>query len=128
MSKLREVRVGVKSPEAALTDAVRVWKRAEKGRFPRKPEEGVYFADFMTMARVLTPRRLDLLLTLQTRGKMTVRALAHHLKRDYKNVHGDVQRLKQTGLIETENGHVHVPWKTIRFETVLTAKPARRAA
>lgn len=128
MSKHRGVRVGVKSPEAALAEAARVWKRAEKGHVPRKPVEGVYFADFVTMARVLTPRRLDLLLALQAGGKMTVRALAHHLKRDYKNVHGDVQRLKQTGLIETENGHVHVPWKTIRFETVLTARPTRRAA
>jgi predicted transcriptional regulator len=128
MSRQREVKVGIKTPEAALADAVRVWKRAEKGRAPRKPVQGVYFADFVTMARVLTPRRIELLLTLQARGKMTMRALAQLLKRDYKNVHGDVQRLKLTGLVETENGHVHVPWKTIRFETVLTAKTARRAA
>lgn len=128
MSKQREVKVGVKTPEAALADAVRVWKHTEKGRAPRKPVQRVYFADFVTMARVLTPRRIDLLLTLQARGKMTMRALAQLLKRDYKNVHGDVQRLKLTGLVETENGHVHVPWKTIRFETVLTAKTARRAA
>lgn len=105
------MKVGVKTPEAALAEAVRVWKRAEKGRAPRKAIEGVYFADFVTMARVLTPRRIGLLLTLQARGKLTVRALAQRLKRDYKNVHGDVQRLKQTGLIETENGYVHVPWK-----------------
>jgi predicted transcriptional regulator len=128
MSKQREVKVGVKTPEAALADAVRVWKRAEKGRAPRKPIQGVYFADFVTMARILTPRRIDLLLTLQARGKMTMRALAQLLKRDYKNVHGDVQRLKLTGLVETDNGRVHVPWKTIRFETVLTAKTTRRAA
>ena len=128
MSKQREVKVGVKTPEAALADAVRVWKRAEKGRAPRKPVQGIYFADFVTMARILTPRRIDLLLTLQARGKMTMRALAQLLKRDYKNVHGDVQRLKLTGLVETENGHIHVPWKTIRFETVLTVKTARRAA
>ena len=128
MSKHREAKVGVKSPEAALAEVAQTWKRAEKDRAPRKPIEGVYFADFLTMARVLTPRRLDLLLTLQGRGKTTVRALANFLKRDYKNVHGDVQRLKHAGLIEVDNGHVHVPWKTIRFETVLTAKPARRAA
>ncbi|MBI3574207.1 MAG: MarR family transcriptional regulator [Gammaproteobacteria bacterium] len=128
MSKQREVRVGVKTPEAALAEATQVWKRAEKGHAPRKPIEGVYFADFVTMARILTPRRIELLLALQARGKTTVRALAQRLKRDYKNVHGDVQRLKHAGLIETENGYVHVPWKTIRFETVLTAKSARRAA
>jgi len=128
MSKQREVRVGVKSPEAALAEAAQTWKRAVKGLAPRQPIEGVYFADFVTMARILTPRRIELLLALQGRGKTTVRALAHRLKRDYKNVHGDVQRLKHAGLIETDNGHVHVPWKTIRFETVLTAKPARRAA
>lgn len=128
MKKQREVRVGVRSPAAVLADAARTWKRAEKGRLPRKPVEGVYFADFVTMARILTPRRIELLLTLQARGKMTVRALAQRLKRDYKNVHGDVQRLKDIGLIETDNGQVHVPWTTIRFETVLTAKPASRAA
>ena len=31
MSKQREVRVGVKTPEAALAEAAQVWKRAEKG-------------------------------------------------------------------------------------------------
>ena len=128
MSKQREVRVGVKTPEAALAEAAQVWKRAEKGHAPRKPVEGVYFADFVTMARILTPRRIELLLALQARGKTTVRALAQRLKRDYKNVHGDVQRLKHAGLTETENGYVHVPWKTIRFEATLTTKPARRAA
>ena len=128
MSKQREVRVGVKTPEAALAEAAQVWKRAEEGHAPRKPVEGVYFADFVTMARILTPRRIELLLALQARGKTTVRALAQRLKRDYKNVHGDVQRLKHAGLIETENGYVHVPWKTIRFEATLTTKPARRAA
>lgn len=128
MSRQREVKVGVKTPKAAMAEVVHVWKRAEKGRVPRKPVEGIYFADFVTMARILTPRRIDLLLTLQARGKMTMRALAQLLKRDYKNVHSDVQRLKLTGLIEIGNGYVHVPWKTIRFETVLTAKTARRAA
>jgi predicted transcriptional regulator len=128
MSRLRKVRVGVKSPETALAEVAQTWKRAVKGLAPRQPIEGIYFADFVTMARLLTPRRIELLLVLQGRGRTTVRALAHRLKRDCKNVHGDVQRLKHAGLIETENGRVHVPWKTIHFEAVLTARPARRAA
>lgn len=124
--KQRELTIGVSSPEEIAREAATVWKRAEKGLLPPRPIEGVYFADFATLFRVLTPRRFELLRALRGRGKMTVRALARCLKRDYKNVHTDVQMLKHAGLIESDNGRIFMPWKTIKAE--LTVKPARRAA
>lgn len=124
--KYRELAIGVSSPEEIAREAVTVWKRAEKGLPPDRPIEGVYFADFATLFRVLTNRRFELLRALCGRGKMTVRELARRLKRDYKNVHTDVQMLKRAGLIESDDGRIFMPWKTIKAE--LTVKPSRRAA
>ncbi len=128
MTRRRILDVGVKDTRAIGREFVAAWKRAAKGRAVRAPAEGVYFADFATMMKFLTPRRLELVQTLRAVGPVTVRALAQKLKRDYKNVHGDVQLLKRIGLIESEAARVHVPWDVIRLHTEIPAKPARRAA
>lgn len=120
MSRRKILDVGVKDARTIGREFVAAWKRA--------PAEGVYFADFATMTRFLTPRRLELVQTLRAAGPITVRALAQRLKRDYKNVHGDVQILKRVGLIEAEAARVHVPWDLIRLHTEISAKPSRRAA
>ncbi len=128
MTRRKTLDVGVKDARAIGREFVAAWKRAAKGRAVRTPAEGVYFADFATMMKFLTPRRLELVQTLRVAGPTTVRALAQKLKRDYKNVHGDVQILKRIGLIEAEAARVHVPWDVIRLHTEISAKPSRRAA
>lgn len=128
MTRRKTLDVGVKDARAIGREFVAAWKRVAKGHAPRAPAEGVYFADFAAMMRFLTPRRLELVQTLRAAGPITVRALAQRLKRDYKNVHGDVQLLKRIGLIEAEAARVHVPWDLIRLHTEISAKPSRRAA
>ena len=128
MTRRKTLDVGVKDARAIGREFVAAWKRAAKGRAVRAPAEGVYFADFATMVKFLTPRRLELVQALRAAGPITVRALAQKLKRDYKNVHGDVQLLKRIGLIESEAARVHVPWDVIRLHTEISAKPSRRAA
>jgi predicted transcriptional regulator len=128
MTRRKTLDVGVKDARAIGREFVAAWKRAAKGRAVRAPSEGVYFADFATMMKFLTPRRLELVQTLRAAGPITVRALAQKLKRDYKNVHGDVQILKRLGLIGSEAARVHVPWDVIRLHTEISVKPARRAA
>lgn len=59
---------------------------------------------------------------LRAEGKMTVYALAKYLGRHYKNVHTDVARLIEIGLIEkTKDGKVSVPWDVIAAELKLAA-------
>jgi predicted transcriptional regulator len=51
------------------------------------------------MLKVLTPGRLEVLKMLHQAGPLSVRALAGRMKRDYKNVHHDLQVLERVGLV-----------------------------
>jgi predicted transcriptional regulator len=53
---------------------------------------------------------------------MSICALARELSRDYKNVHTDLQRLKEIGLVERgEDDNVVVPWDTVEVGLQLAA-------
>jgi predicted transcriptional regulator len=62
----------------------------------------------------LTPARIDLLDTLRRVGPCSVYALAKAAGRNYSNVHGDVTRLLELGLIErAQDDTVFVPFAEI---------------
>lgn len=64
----------------------------------------------------LTPARLDLLDTLRKSGPSSVYALAKIAERNYSNVHTDVSRLEELGLIErSDDGAVLVPYDTVEI-------------
>jgi predicted transcriptional regulator len=72
----------------------------------------------------LTPARLDLLDTLSKTGPCSIYALAKTAERNYSNVHTDVNRLEELGLIErTEEDKISVP-----FESVEIFMPLAKAA
>ncbi len=127
MSRRKEIKVGVRPVREAAREFIAVCEAIEKGHRPA-PIERIDFDDLMTFARVLTPRRLELLRALHAGGKMSTRTLARKLKRDLKNVEADVHLLVRTGLIEAQRGRVHVPWETVTLSAQISAKPIRRAA
>ncbi len=62
----------------------------------------------------LTPARIDLLDTLRRAGSCSIYALAKAAGRNYSNVHGDVTRLLDLGLIErAQDETVFVPFAEI---------------
>jgi predicted transcriptional regulator len=64
----------------------------------------------------LTPARLELLDTLRRFGPCSVYALAKAAERNYSNVHTDVGRLEELGLIERVNGgNVTVPYESVEI-------------
>lgn len=64
----------------------------------------------------LTPARLDLLDTLGRVGPCSIYALAKAAERNYSNVHTDVSRLEELGLIErSEEGAVSVPYEAVEI-------------
>ena len=120
--KRKEIRLEVRGERESAQEFVGAWKRAARHPHRGSAIEHVYFLDVATMLRTLTKRRMELLHDLHRRGPMTVRALAIHLKRDYKNVHADVKLLRQVGLIELdETGKAGVPWDRIAAEIQLAA-------
>lgn len=74
------------------------------------------FESAKTLFADLTPARLDLLDTLRKVGPSSVYALAKSAERNYSNVHTDVSRLEELGLIaRNQDGTVSVPYDAVEI-------------
>ena len=115
---MRDLQISIKTWDDSSREASDLLRGFDQGVFPERTVERVYFHDFKTLLRYITPKRLVLLEELHKSGPMSVNALAKHLKRSYKNVHDDVAALETVGLIERdEQRKVCVLWNEI--ETTL---------
>jgi predicted transcriptional regulator len=80
------------------------------------PDYRLSFESARSLFAELTPARLDLLDTLRRVGPCTVYALAKTAERNYSNVHTDVARLEELGLIErSEDGTISVPFESVEI-------------
>ena len=110
---------------ASLARAAAAMKAARQGK-PASPYFGVGFENVGELFSVFTPKRWELIGALREGGAMTVAELARQLKRDYKNVHNDCERLIEWMAIEKdENGLVIAPYSEIVVDMKL---PDKRAA
>jgi predicted transcriptional regulator len=117
----KQTRIGVGDALSTSKGFVNAWKRAEKGQ-ESGVEEWLHFESLETLLKILTPGRWVLLKALRASGPMSIRALAGTMGRDYKNVHTDVRRLEEVGLIVTTAGdQVHVPWDIVEARLRLAA-------
>ena len=71
------------------------------------------FENWDTLARILTGKRMELLRYVRRHEVTSVRALAKALKRDYSNVHADVQALAEAGLVDTADGGIRADYDAI---------------
>jgi predicted transcriptional regulator len=119
MKKKIEVSVGHLSD--ALDRFEQSWKRAAKGE-ARAAEVRLTFESLPALLRNLTPARWTLLEQLKRHGPLSINELARRLERHYKNVHTDVSRLIELGLIERHvDQRVAVAWDTVAAEMRLAA-------
>jgi len=95
------------------------WRRAERGATVQ--ERHLSFDSFETLARTLTPRRLDLLRHIHRTPAASIAALARAVGRDYKRVHEDVEALAGAGLVEREadGTGLSAPYDAIRTTIAL---------
>ena len=106
---------------AVFETAARQVAQARKGRLP---DLHLSFESARALFSELTPARLELIDVLHAQGACTVYALAKAAQRNYSNVHTDVSRLEELGLIDRdEDGLVLVP-----FEAVEIRMPLAKAA
>jgi predicted transcriptional regulator len=111
-ARVLELRIG--DARDALDRFEAAWNRRTEGR---RPLHVLSLADLPLLLRTLTPARWQLLDRLREAGPLSIYELAKRLERDYKNVHTDVSRLAQIGLIEKRaGGAVTVPWDVVRAE------------
>lgn len=110
------VRVGPQTL-AEIADAARLAMRAAEAGAPFEPVMAVGFEQMAQMLAVFTPKRWELLAALRSLGPSSVRALARHLGRDYKNAHADVAALAEWMAVQRlPDGRVHVPWRDIMID------------
>jgi predicted transcriptional regulator len=113
-SKLLQVRVGAAGD--ALDRFEAAWNRqAQDGKAVSLSV--LSFEDLPLLLKTLTPARWVLLESLRKEKAASIYELAKRLQRDYKNVHTDVSRLIELGLIERgADGSAAVAWDGIRAE------------
>jgi predicted transcriptional regulator len=110
---------------ASFARASAAMKSAKLGK-PAQPYFAVGFDDVGELFSVFTPKRWELIGVLREGGAMTVAELARQLKRNYKNVHNDCERLIEWMAIEKDaSGLVCAPYDEIVVDMKL---PDRRAA
>ncbi|HQQ62194.1 MAG TPA: hypothetical protein PLF22_01335 [Pseudomonadales bacterium] len=101
------------SANANLARAAKTMDALERGDTVQ-PYFGVGFSSVGDLFAVFTPRRWELLATLREGGSMTVAELTRRLQRDYKNVHGDVEKLQAWQVIERDaDGMIFAPYSEI---------------
>ncbi len=89
---------------------------------------GEYQGSFITFEtaellwKVITPKRWDVLRALTAAGPLAIREIARRVGRDVKSVHGDIQALLKTGVVDrAEDGRISFPYDEIHVDFVLRA-------
>lgn len=120
----RKITVTTGSLKDMGKEFVNVWHQAEAGKKIKGPIERIVFENERLLFKTLTPKRCDLLKYVHENGKISIRALAKQLHRDYSNVHDDVKTLHHVGLIlkDDKDDKYYVPWETITTEIPLCTK------
>jgi len=86
------------------------------GRRGAAPDFRLSFESARALFSELTPARVDLLDTLRRVGPCSVYALAKAADRNYSNVHTDVGRLEELGLVErNDEGAISVPYESVEI-------------
>jgi predicted transcriptional regulator len=93
------------------------WHRAERGEAVE--EHHVSFGSWESLARVLTPKRVELLRHLHRHEVPSVAEPARALGRDYKRVHADVEALAAAGLVDRTPAGLRADYGEIRATIVV---------
>jgi predicted transcriptional regulator len=113
----KNVRVHIGTPEDMGRRFADAWHRAERGE--AVDETSVTFRDLEALLAVLTPKRLQLLRFVRRNDVPNIKALADALRRNYKNVHKDVEELAKLGLIARAPDRVVAPFAEVEARIVL---------
>ena len=116
MSKVK-LTVGRGIENEASQRFVDAWHRAERGETFQ--ERHLAFESWDALARVLTGKRMELLHYVRRHNVTSIRSLAKALKRDYSNVHTDVQALAGAGLLDASTKGVRADYDAIETKIAI---------
>jgi len=112
-----KITVGGAIEDEAARRFVSAWHRAERGEAVH--ERHLAFESWDSLARVLTGKRMELLRYVRRHEVPSVRALAKALRRDYSNVHADVQALTAAGLLDATDDGVRADYDVIETKIAI---------
>lgn len=104
--------VKIESMKDLISCAVDAAKRAEAV----EARSVLSFASWEAMHRTLAPKRTEIVMAMAGRGSLSVRDVAKLVNRDIKNVHGDLDMLAKSGVIDKTGDGFAFPYDRIRFE------------
>ena len=117
----KQIKIGVSDAATTAKEFIEAWKLAERGETIQE-KNLLHFENLEVLLKTLTPGRWTLLKKLHASGPLSIRALANDLGRDYKNVHTDVRRLENIGLIgRAKDDRIIVPWDIVEARLLLAA-------
>ena len=115
----RRLNIGIRSGaerSKALREAMRGVARGDR----TLQEPGLYFENVEELRRILTEKRLELLLAITRHRPASVHELAGLVGRDYKNVSTDITLLERLGLVslasQTGKGRAQAP--TVPYDEI----------
>jgi predicted transcriptional regulator len=111
--RVKNVTIGIRSIQDALSDAQDVMERLERGEKVRKRKAGIYFESLEVMRKAITAERLRILKVIKEKHPSSLYELAKLLNRNLKNVSDDVHYLADLGLIELEKEKTNGREKTV---------------
>ena len=108
---MNRIDIIVLSPQAALGSFAATWRCIEASE-EAKPR--LAFGSLRELFSAITEKRLELLRYVATHETLNVRQLTEGLGRNYKNVHTDVRKLVELGLLEkSDQGQLSAPFDEI---------------
>ena len=117
--------IGLESWGTMQARAIEIARRADAGEIMPEADYHLNFATAAQLFNELTPARLALLEVLTRLGSLSIYALAKQVGRNYSNVHADIGKLLELGLVEkNEAGKVFVPWDEVQIRLTLGSAAA----
>ena len=118
---MRKLFVEVMSSSDALKRFAKAWKRAAAGE---ASDAVVGLGSMAELTALLSPKRMELIHHVALNPGLSIRALAHGLGRNYKNVHTDVSELEARHILQRDkNGCLRAP-----YDEIVIRAPLRQAA
>lgn len=119
--------IGVEGFDAVAARVKKTARRLDTKRAVRPADYHLNFGSAASLMLELSAKRMETLRMLKREGPLSIYALAKQLVRNYSNVHQDIARLLEHGLVEKDEfGRVFVPWDDVivRIDTSVMSEAA----
>ena len=116
---MKRIEIDVIDPGAERAALLSWAARVDAGEAQPAATPRLHFSSYRQLHGAMTEKRMALLEHVARHEGLSIRQLAVQLERDYRNVYDDVQRLVQLGLIEIQDGHLHVPYDEVDIRKTL---------